>query len=332
VAQWKAQQAAKRPKTAKLVSNGRLREYVQDRLAGSVRRPDSTIVAGPKTPVWKGLNKPHRQDRRWATAWSPEQISHRLRVEFPDDESMRMSHEAIYQSLFIQGRGALKRELVACLRTGRALRVPRARSQNKPQGHVTADVVLPSVPPKPPTAATTIRQKLPGLLAELERLAIAELSSRGRPSPHLEVLASELGVVSAYQDGTDYPGSIYPTIAQPSQWTGGMVPETGDPLARWIGDWLREPRRADNLRKLTRSGLPERHAFVIVAGFATAPFPVVDLLMRPAAQAPTIPPDLPSEVTHVWTMSPCTSGDGMRRSPDLGWTNFVKIFTVDSAQ
>ena len=55
---------------------------------------------------------------------------------------MRISHEAIYQSLFIQGRGALKRELVACLRTGRALREPRARSRNKAQGHVTADVVL----------------------------------------------------------------------------------------------------------------------------------------------------------------------------------------------
>ena len=55
---------------------------------------------------------------------------------------MRISHEAIYQSLFIEGRGALKRELVACLRTGRALREPRARTQNKPQGHVTADVVI----------------------------------------------------------------------------------------------------------------------------------------------------------------------------------------------
>jgi len=98
VAQWKAQQAAKRPKTAKLVSNGRLREYVQERLSGSVRRPDGTIAAGPKTPGWKGLNKP--------------------------------------------GRGALRRELVACLRTGRALREPRARSRNKPQGHVTADVVI----------------------------------------------------------------------------------------------------------------------------------------------------------------------------------------------
>ena len=142
VAQWKAQQAAKRPKTAKLAGNDKLREYVQYRLAGSVHRPDGTTITGPVTPAWKGLNKPHRQDRRWSTAWSPEQISHRLRVDFPDDGSMRISHEAIYQALFIEGRGALKRELVTCLRTGRALREPRARSQSKPQGHVTADVVL----------------------------------------------------------------------------------------------------------------------------------------------------------------------------------------------
>lgn len=142
VAQWKAQQAAKRPKIAKLAANKRLREYVQERLAGQVSRPDGTIVAGPSTPPWKGLNKPHRQDRRWSTAWSPEQIAHRLKIDFPDDESMRISHEAIYQSLFIEGRGALKRELIACLRTGRALREPRARSQSKPQGHVTADVVF----------------------------------------------------------------------------------------------------------------------------------------------------------------------------------------------
>lgn len=142
VAQWKAQQAAKRPKPSKLVTNDRLREYVQERLVGTVRRADGTPVLGPTTAEWKGRNKPHRQDRRWATAWSPEQISHRLEIDFPDDESMRISHEAIYQALFIEGRGALKRELVACLRTGRALREPRARSRSKPQGHVTADVMI----------------------------------------------------------------------------------------------------------------------------------------------------------------------------------------------
>lgn len=142
VAQWKAQQAARRPKVAKLVMNDLLREYVQERLAGTVRRPDGSVVEGPTPPAWKGLNKPHRADRRWSLAWSPEQISHRLKIDFPDDGSMRISHEAIYQSLFIEGRGALKRELVSCLRTGRALRQPRERSRNKPQGHVTEDVVL----------------------------------------------------------------------------------------------------------------------------------------------------------------------------------------------
>lgn len=143
VAQWKAQQAAKRPKTAKLLIDERLREYVQERLGGSVRGPDGKVAAGPQAPGWKGRKmKPHRADRRWATSWSPQQISNRLRLDFPDDESMRISHEAIYQSLFIEGRGALKRELVACLRTGRALREPRARTRNKPQGHVSGDVVL----------------------------------------------------------------------------------------------------------------------------------------------------------------------------------------------
>src|SRR5207249_2605001 len=56
--------------------------------------------------------------------------------------SMRISHEAIYQSLFVQGRGALKRELVACLRTGRALRVPRARARQRRDGMVTPEVMI----------------------------------------------------------------------------------------------------------------------------------------------------------------------------------------------
>ena len=141
VAQWKAQMAAKRPKPAKLATNPRLCEYVRERLSGELKRPDGTAAPGPPT-TWKGLNKPHRADRRWATAWSPQQISRRLVVDFPDDEDMRISHEAIYQALYIEGRGALKRELVACLRTGRALRKPRERTRNRPQGHVTPDVVL----------------------------------------------------------------------------------------------------------------------------------------------------------------------------------------------
>ena len=142
VAQWKAELMARRPKTAKLVANERLHDYVQQRLSGQVRHADGLPVAGPATAAWKGRNKPHRQDRRWAQAWSPEQISNRLKVDFPDDESMRISHEAIYQALFVQSRGALKRELVACLRTGRALRVPRSRARRRAGGHVTPEVMI----------------------------------------------------------------------------------------------------------------------------------------------------------------------------------------------
>ena len=142
VAQWKAELVARRPKTAKLAANERLREYVQERLSGQVRRPDGTAVPGPATAPWKGRNKPHRQDRRWASAWSPEQISDRLRIDFPDDESMRISHEAIYQALYVQGRGALRRELTACLRTGRALRVPRARVRGRGKSFVTEQIMI----------------------------------------------------------------------------------------------------------------------------------------------------------------------------------------------
>lgn len=141
VAQWKADLVAQRPKTPKLVDNPRLREYVQDRLSGVVRGSDGEVV-GPAGPAWIGRNKPHRGDRRWVRGWSPEQISHRLRVDFPDDDAMRISHEAIYQALYIESRGALKRELVACLRTGRALRVPRARARQKAWAHVTPEVMI----------------------------------------------------------------------------------------------------------------------------------------------------------------------------------------------
>lgn len=63
--------------------------------------------------------------------WSPQQISERLREEFPDDETMRVSHETIYKSIYVQGRGALRRELAACLRTGRAQRRPQGRIERR---------------------------------------------------------------------------------------------------------------------------------------------------------------------------------------------------------
>jgi transposase, IS30 family len=87
-----ARERARRPKPAKLAVNDELREWVLQKLEKN---------------------------------WSPEEISHRLRVEFPGRAEMRVSHETIYQSLYVQGRGALRRELAAHLRTGRSLRRPR---------------------------------------------------------------------------------------------------------------------------------------------------------------------------------------------------------------
>ena len=141
-AQWHAERAARRPKPAKLATHPALRAYVQDRLAGAVTAPGGAAVPGPAVP-WQGRRHGPRQPRRWARAWSPQRISRRLRFDFPGDcGAMRISHEAIYQSLYVQGRGALRRELTACLRTGRALRVPRARSRGRGKSHVAPEVKI----------------------------------------------------------------------------------------------------------------------------------------------------------------------------------------------
>jgi IS30 family transposase len=97
-AQADADTKARRPKTARLAKNEALRDEVQRR-----------------------LNDKH----------SPQQIAGRLREDFPDDPEMWVSHETIYQSIYVQGRGALKRELAKCLRTGRAVRKPHRSSQER---------------------------------------------------------------------------------------------------------------------------------------------------------------------------------------------------------
>jgi transposase, IS30 family len=94
-AQARAEIRARRPKPGKLAVNERLHDEVQNRL----------------------------EDK-----YSPEQICRRLRLDFPDDVEMRVSHETIYQSIYVQGRGSLRRELHQCLRTGRAVRRPQRRA------------------------------------------------------------------------------------------------------------------------------------------------------------------------------------------------------------
>jgi IS30 family transposase len=175
-AQWHADRSARRPKPAKLTTNQALRDYVQGRLAGKIARPDGATVRGPNV-VWKGRRAVHRQSRRWAMAWSPEQIARRLRLDFPEDETMRISHEAIYQALYVQARGALRRELSACLRTGRALRMPRVRTRKPGQAFVSPEVMISQRP------AEAADRAVPGhwegdLIIGLESSAIGTLVER----------------------------------------------------------------------------------------------------------------------------------------------------------
>jgi IS30 family transposase len=111
-AQGQAEYRARRPKTARLAGNARLRGWVQQRL----------------------------EER-----WSPEQVSATLKAEFPGDLEMRVSHETSCQSIYVQGRGALRRELASCLRTGRALRKPR-RQEGERRGRIP-DMVMVSERP-----------------------------------------------------------------------------------------------------------------------------------------------------------------------------------------
>ena len=140
-AQWHAERSAQRPKPSKLARIPALRDYVQDRLSGLIATPDGIAFDGPVV-LWKGRRAVHRQSRRWSAAWSPEQIAQRLKRDFPEDLSMRISHEAIYQALYIQGRGALRRDLSACLRSGRALRLPRERARNRGNAFIADALII----------------------------------------------------------------------------------------------------------------------------------------------------------------------------------------------
>lgn len=111
-AQSRADQRARRPKSSKLAQHPRLRSEVQARL------------------------QQH---------WSPEEIACRLVVDFGDDDGMRVSHETIYKSLYVQGRGGLKRELVKHLRTGRSVRKARRKSDER-RGRITDMVPISARP------------------------------------------------------------------------------------------------------------------------------------------------------------------------------------------
>jgi IS30 family transposase len=87
-------------------------------------------------------------ERGLRAQWSPQQIAARLISDYPDDLTMRVSHETIYRTLFIQARGALRKELTTCLRTGRAQRRPRLRSEQSGVGRLRNMILISDRPPE----------------------------------------------------------------------------------------------------------------------------------------------------------------------------------------
>lgn len=80
--------------------------------------------------------------RKLALQWSPEQICHALVVDFPDDKAMRVSTETIYQAIYVQSRGGLRREVAAALRTGRTRRVQHRSPEQRTSRFVDAMVMI----------------------------------------------------------------------------------------------------------------------------------------------------------------------------------------------
>jgi IS30 family transposase/transposase-like protein len=131
-------------------------------------RPASTIKREIDARSVDGVYRPHRAQRAWARSrsrpknsklaqdgplrrfvadklqeqWSPEQICHALVIEFPDDESMRVSPETIYQAIYVQARGGLRREVAAALRSGRTRRKPHRSPQQRTRRFVDEMVMI----------------------------------------------------------------------------------------------------------------------------------------------------------------------------------------------
>jgi transposase, IS30 family len=163
-AQSRADERSRRPKDAKLAVNTRLRERVQADLG---------------------------------QRWSPEQIARRLRADFPADSEMRVSPETIYQSLYVQGRGALRRELTSCLRSGRAIRKPR---RSKSRSGAVRDMVMISERP-----AEVADRAVPGhwegdlILGKDNRSAIGTLVERATRYTLLLHLPDQHGAAEVQQ-------------------------------------------------------------------------------------------------------------------------------------
>lgn len=170
----------------------------------------------------------------------------------------------------------------------------------------------------PAARAKRLKNELPALLRTLESDA---------ESPERQVAADRLSglqVVSANRSATDYPGSIYVTLQRDAERTGGFVPLSGDGLVVWLSEWLNQPGQQHNVEKLRAAVHAERHLFVLLPGFTTAPFSASDVLMHADGPLPEAAPLLPADITDLWVMSTWSTGDLFHFNAD-GWIRSPKV-------
>jgi IS30 family transposase len=173
-------------------------------IAARIGRHKSTVSREVRAHRVDGLYLPHHADRMAATArarpkqsklvvnealreavtdglarrLSPEQISHRLVKDFPDDESMRVSHETIYQALYFQARGGLKREVVQALRSGRARRQPHRTPGRRSHRFVDPMIMISDRPAEVADRAVHGHWEGDLIVGESNKTAIATLVER----------------------------------------------------------------------------------------------------------------------------------------------------------
>ena len=201
--------------------------------------------------------------RRLEHLWSPQEIARRLALEYPDDPTMRVSHETIYQSLFVQGRGELRRELARCLRSGRTVRRPRGPVEGR--GRLPGMAMISDRPPEVADRAVPGHWEGDLILGGGGRSAVGTLVERTTRLVlllHLKHGRSAASVDAAMRKAiSSLPGELVKTIT----WDQGaeMANHTGFTVATGIQIYFCDPHAPwqrgsnENTNGLLRQYLPK---------------------------------------------------------------------------
>lgn len=183
-----------------------------------------------------------------------------------------------------------------------------------------------SVVVTPTCRVTKLKGALRNLLEDLEARQIKRVGRDEGPDD-LEEIALDLGICRMFQSETEFAGSVYFTVDPPRETASGFVPDTGDFLCEWLEAWIATPDQAHNISKLSTSGAPGRHLYIIQAPFA-APFEAADVLMRDGGPLPDRPLEMPDGLTNVWVMSAWSTGDVFAWDRKLAWSRHRKITDI----